>query len=75
MSEIVKRTEGFSGADIEGVVKDAVECAFIDDKESLTTEYILDAIKATHSLSEIMKDSLDKLSKEYEQRKFKKASR
>ena len=37
--------------------------------------YILDAIKATHSLSEIMKDSLDKLSKEYEQRKFKKASR
>lgn len=75
MSEIVKRTEGFSGADIEGVVKDAVKCAFIDDKESLTTEYILDAIKATHSLSEIMKDSLDKLSKEYEQRKFKKASR
>lgn len=75
ISELVTKTEGFSGADIEGVVKDAVESAFADDKQSIQTGDILNAIKNTHSLSEIMKDALEKMSKEYETRKFKNASR
>lgn len=75
ISELVKASKGFSGADIEGVIKDAVESAFADDKTSIETHDILDAINNTHSLSEIMKDALDKMSKEYENRKFKNASR
>lgn len=71
---LVSKTEGYSGADIEGVVKDAVENVFADDKPNLTTDYIVKAINNTHSLSEIMKDSLDKLSNEYRNRKFKNAS-
>ena len=71
---LVSKTEGYSGADIEGVVKDAVENTFADDKTSLLTDYIISSINNTHSLSEIMKESLNKLSKEYETRKFKKAS-
>lgn len=74
LDTLVSKTEGYSGADIEGVVKDAVENVFADDKSSLTTDYILTAINNTHSLSEIMKESLNKLSKEYENRKFKNAS-
>ncbi len=74
IDKLVSKTEGYSGADIEGVVKDAVENAFADDKLNLTTDYILTAINNTHSLSEIMKESLNKLSKEYENRKFKNAS-
>lgn len=74
-SELVRKTKGFSGADIEGVIKDAVETAFADDKKGITTEDILSAINNTHSLSEIMKDSLDKMSQEYKNRKFKNASR
>ena len=74
LSQLVKKTEGFSGADIEGVVKDAIETAFADDKPSIRTEDILEAIKNTHSLSEIMKDALDRMKKEYETRKFKNAS-
>lgn len=74
IDKLVNKTEGYSGADIEGVVKDAVENVFADDKPNLTTDYILTAINHTHSLSEIMKDSLSKLSKEYENRKFKNAS-
>lgn len=74
LDTLVSKTEGYSGADIEGVVKDAVENVFADDKTSLTTDYILTAINNTHSLSEIMKESLNKLSKEYENRKFKNAS-
>ena len=75
IDELVAKTEGFSGADIEGVVKDAVESAFADDKASIQTTDILDAIKNTHSLSEIMKEALEKMTKEYETRKFKNASR
>lgn len=74
IDDLVKETEGYSGADIEGVVRDAVENAFADDKTALTTDQIKRAIKETHSLSEIMKESLDKLSEEYENRKFKNAS-
>lgn len=74
IDELVKETDGYSGADIEGVVRDAVENAFADDKPALTTDYIKRAIKETHSLSEIMKESLDKLSEEYKNRKFKNAS-
>lgn len=75
IADLIAKTEGFSGADIEGVVKDAVESAFADDKTSVQTEDILAAIRNTHSLSEIMKESLEKLAKEYETRKFKNASR
>lgn len=73
--DLVAKTKGFSGADIEGVVKDAIETAFADDKATVDTKDILMAIQNTHSLSEIMKDALDKMAKEYETRKFKNASK
>lgn len=75
LSDLVAKTEGYSGADIEGVVKEAVECAFADGKDAVTTEDILAAIKNTNSLSVIMKEPLEKMKKEYEQRKLKNASR
>lgn len=75
VNELVSITEGFSGADIEGVVKDAIESAFAEDKVSIQTADVVDAIKDTHSLSEIMKDALEKMTKEYENRKFKSASK
>lgn len=75
VKELLSMTEGFSGADIEGVVKDAIESAFAEDKVSIQTADVIDAIKDTHSLSEIMKDALEKMTKEYENRKFKSASK
>lgn len=75
LSELVGKTEGYSGADIEGVVRDAVEAAFADDKAHVQTSDILWAINNTHSLSEIMKDDLDRMAKEYKTRKFKNASK
>lgn len=75
INKLVFETKGYSGADIEGVVKESIETAFADGKNELTTEEILKAIKNTHSLSEIMKEPLEKMSKEYENRKFKNASK
>ena len=75
ISDLISKTKGFSGADIEGVIKDAIEPAFADEKDKVTTEEILNAIENTHSLSEIMNDALDKMAKEYEDRKFRNASK
>lgn len=75
LSELVDETDGYSGADIEGVVKESIESAFIEGAEHLTTRHILDVIENTSSLSEIMGDELDEMEETYEDRDFKKASR
>ena len=75
VDKLLPITEGYSGADIEGVVKEAVEYAFAEDRSALSTEDILMAIRGTNSLSVIMKEPLEKMKKEYEARKLKNASR
>ncbi len=72
--KLVSMTEGYSGADIEGVVRDGIENAFCDGKNEVTTEYISQAIKNTTSLSEIMKDDLKKMKDEYTKRRLKNAT-
>ena len=57
------------------MVKDAVEDAFANGKQAVTTDDILRMIENTHSLSEIMKEPLEKMNKEYKERKFKNASK
>ena len=74
MQKLVEKTEGYSGADIEGVVREGVEAAFTQEKSILSADDLLNVINHTHSLSEIMKDSIDSMKKEYEERKFKNAS-
>ena len=75
LQRLANKTEGYSGADIEGVVKDAVEDVFANNKGKVTTDDVIKMIENTHSLSEIMKEQLEKMNKEYKERKFKNASR
>lgn len=74
IGKLVGKTDGYSGADIEGVVKEGIENAFINGKKSVTTFDFIKAIESTHPLKEIMGESIDKLEKEYKERKFKSAS-
>lgn len=74
ITELAEKTDGYSGADIEGVVKEGIENAFIKNCRTVRTEDIMNAINNTHSLKEIMGDSIEKLEREYEERKFKSAS-
>lgn len=74
LDKLTLRTKGYSGADIEGVIKESIENVYSEERDTLTTEDILSVIKNTHSLSEIMKEPLKKMSQEYENRKFKNAS-
>lgn len=84
LDSLARETEGYSGADIEGVVRESVEMAFArqqetlsagKDKKGLTTEDIRNAIKNTHSLSEIMREPIKKMEEIYKDRKFKNASK
>lgn len=68
------KTDGYSGADIEGVVKDAVESAFIRGKETVSTGDFEEALRSANPLKELMGDSIKKLEAEYEKRKFRSAS-
>lgn len=75
LDTIVSKTNGYSGADLEGIVKDGVKHAFVSHKEHVTTEDIVDAIKNTHSLSETMPDAIRTMREVYKKCKFKNASK
>ena len=74
IAELAKKTKGYSGADIEGVVKDAVEECFCNGARNLTMDALLDAIDATSPLSEIMDEEIKEMKKLFEKRNFKNAS-
>lgn len=75
ISSLIDKTEGYSGADIEGVVKEAIETAFADDKKNIQTEDIIKVIENTSPLSKAMKEVFDKMEEDYKVRKFKNASK
>ena len=75
LNKIVSKTAGYSGADIEGVVKDAIELAFTSERNAVTTEDIIKSIENTHSLKVIMSKSIDDMIKMYKEKKFKNASK
>jgi len=49
-AQLAQKTGGFTGADIELVVKEAVKQAFVDNKTDVSTELILKVIDATSPL-------------------------
>lgn len=73
--KIVNATMGYCGADIEGVVKEAIEYAFIKGGSNLTTDDIMHIINNTHSISDTMKESIEKMDNAYKKAKLKPASR
>ena len=56
---LAKESEGFSGAELEHVIKDAMYVAFSSADRKLTTNMILREIKKTVPLSEAMKKEID----------------
>ena len=74
LNKLVDKTKGYCGADLEGVVREAIESAFVKKKPALTTADLVEAIENTHSLSEIMKDAIEEMEKYYKEKKLKSAS-
>ena len=72
---LIKETEGFNGADLEAVVKDTIEKAFIDGKSMVTTEDLLKSVKDTKSISSTLKDKIKEIKSTIERIDIKPASK
>lgn len=57
---LVKITDGYSGADLEAIVKDAIEHCFISDKKALTIEDLKNSQKNITSISVSLKEHIEK---------------
>lgn len=58
---LLKMTEGYNGADLEAVVKNAVETVFIDENrknKKITTEDLEEAVKETKPISTTLKEKI-----------------
>ena len=75
LNELLLRTEGYSGADLETIVKDAIETAFIKDHEELTTEDLLESAQKIRSISQTMSDKIKNLQEIYKNYEIRNASK
>lgn len=58
---LIKKTEGFNGADLEAVVKDTIELAFIKGQESIKTDDLIRTVQNTKSISCTLKDKITEI--------------
>ena len=61
--KLIKATEGFNGADLEAVVKETIELAFINGQSQITTDDLLATIKDSKSISNTLKEKIDFIKK------------
>jgi AAA+ superfamily predicted ATPase len=72
--QLLNMTEGYSGADIESLVKETVEAAFISEEKTVTTKMLQDSITNTKSISVTLRDKILNLKNVYDKYDFQKAS-
>ena len=74
LNKLVDKTEGYCGADLEGIVREAIENAFVNTKPALTTGDIIEIIEDTASLSEIMEKEIKDMRDYYKKKNMRPAS-
>ena len=60
IKELAQKSKGFSGAELEESIKEALFQAYDEEKE-VTTEHILNAMDKTYSLSKTMHETIKKM--------------
>lgn len=73
--QLIRETEGFNGADLEAVVKDTIELAFIENRSELTTNDLIKAIRDTKSISSTLKEKIAQIKETVSRIDIKPASR
>jgi len=63
MAQLVKETEGFSGAEIEEAVSEAMYLAYDNKQKDLEQKNLIDCIKTTSPLSKTMSETINNLRK------------
>ena len=72
--QLLNETNDFSGADLEYVVTDAIEHAFVHEKEKVTTQDLIESIARCNRVAGINRKEMDEIQKQSEERKFRSAS-
>lgn len=72
--KLVEKTEGYNGADLEAVVKETIESAFINNQKEITTDDIIAVIDDTKSISQTLGKKIDEIRKSIKEFDFKNAS-
>ena len=55
------KDKGYSGADIESIVSEVVENAFLNDKETISTEDVIAVVRKSKPIVETLKDKIGDL--------------
>ncbi len=74
IENLAEKMDMFAGSDIESVVKEAVEAAFLDDKAALTAKHFDDAIKNIRPLKKMASDLISKYEEMYKKYSIRPAS-
>ena len=74
VKQLARQTDGFSGADLEGVVKDAIEDAFLEGEAELGTSHLLGSIEKNTPHATMMKGKAEEYRKKFKEMRFRKAS-
>ncbi len=74
IKSLAKKMDMFAGSDIEAVVKESVEAAFVEGKATLTAKHLEDAIKNIKPLKEMVPDLISKYEEMYEKYSIRPAS-
>ena len=59
LQRVSRDTQGFNGADLEGIIREASETAFIDGKDEITTDLLMSIRKEAKSISDIQKEKIE----------------
>ena len=70
----MKETKDYSGADIEAVIKETIEKAFIKNAKSITTNDVLKEIKGTEAMKVTLKEKIESMMESIKKFKFKDAT-
>ena len=74
VKQLAKQTDGFSGADLEGVVKDAIEDAFLEGEAELDTGHLHRSMEKNKSHAMMMKDKAEEYRKRFKEMRIRNAS-
>jgi len=72
---LAQETDGFNGADIESVVKRAVEASFLRGEKTICTENLLEARRETTPMSVSIRDKIQEMKKTLSRFEFRQASK
>ena len=61
LKKLLKEGKGYSGADIESIVSEVVENAFLNGKETISTEDVIAVVRKSKPIVETLKDKIGDL--------------